>query len=479
MTKYKFDTVQVATNFSYGNATTIDYQGLSFIDNNLSNPCVNLAYHFEQTGASGQVVSISNLPDNIVNCYGTFQNSYHLTHVDKVPASVVNMSYAFRNCYNLTTTPNMSNCTNVTDMSYAFYYCNNITEAPDLTNCTNLTNIYRCFAYDYALRTAPVIPNSVTNICNILQGCTNITAFPTIPNTITNLDYSFEQCRNVTTVGYNISSEVTSMNHTFARCEGLKGNIFIESNKITSAVSCFANTTVNKNVYIPYTYANGTESATHAAFIAAGYDEAGTSCGVNLKDIATYVPPVKYDFSDANGSTRTFSWSKDLSTPVSADCDDVTSVTCDGITYGANCSLGTTSMNDRLTIAHTTNNEAAPGDESYVGFLFNVTKGMFKPKVLSFNVSKNGTSGGSVMVTMKFNSSEEVTVATLPTIARNSETPSYTDTTIDLTQFDMGASKGTVMIKFYLYNQGSTKTFSLFNVSLQGLLKNGSHIEIV
>ena len=269
------------------------------------------------------------------------------------------------------------------------------------------------------------------------------------------------------------------MNHTFARCEGLKGNIFIESNKITSAVSCFANTTVNKNVYIPYTYANGTESATHAAFIAAGYDEAGTSCGVNLKDIATYVPPVKYDFSDANGSTRTFSWSKDLSTPVSADCDDVTSVTCDGITYGANCSLGTISMNDRLTIAHTTNNEAAPGDESYVGFLFNVTKGMFKPKVLSFNVSKNGTSGGSVMVTMKFNSSEEVTVVTLPTIARNSETPSYTDTTIDLTQFDMGASKGTVMIKFYLYNQGSTKTFSLFNVSLQGLLKNGSHIEIV
>ena len=120
MTKYKFDTVQVATNFSYGNATTIDYQGLSFIDNNLSNPCVNLAYHFEQTGASDKVVSISNLPDNIVNCYGTFQNSYHLTHVDKVPANVVNMSYAFRNCHNLTTTPNMSNCTNVTDMSYAF-----------------------------------------------------------------------------------------------------------------------------------------------------------------------------------------------------------------------------------------------------------------------------------------------------------------------------------------------------------------------
>jgi hypothetical protein len=50
-------------------------------------------------------------------------------------------------------------------------------------------------------------------------------------------------------------------------------------------------TTKTKNVYIPFTYENGVNTATYNSFISAGYNENGTNCGVYLKDINTYVDP--------------------------------------------------------------------------------------------------------------------------------------------------------------------------------------------
>ena len=97
---------------------------------------------------------------------------------------------------------------------------------------------------------------------------------------------------------------------------------------------------------------------------------------------------------------------------------------------------------------------------------------MFKPQTLSFDIRKNGTDGGSALISILFdNFDEEVDICTLDTIARNNRDPDHTHADIDLTAFNLGASCGTVVGEFYLYNQGNTKTFSLYNVNLTGLLK--------
>ena len=45
------------------------------------------------------------------------------------------------------------------------------------------------------------------------------------------------------------------------------------------------NTSLTKNVYIPFTYQNRESTPTYNAFISAGYDEFGTKNGVYLMDI--------------------------------------------------------------------------------------------------------------------------------------------------------------------------------------------------
>jgi hypothetical protein len=56
------------------------------------------------------------------------------------------------------------------------------------------------------------------------------------------------------------------MQWTFGRCNNLS-NIYIRSNKITIAASCFQYTTKTKNVYIPFTYKeNGVNTLTYNSF---------------------------------------------------------------------------------------------------------------------------------------------------------------------------------------------------------------------
>jgi hypothetical protein len=57
----------------------------------------------------------------------------------------------------------------------------------------------------------------------------------------------------------------------FAWCTNLIGNIYIGSENITNAEACFYNTALEKNVYIPFTYANGVNTLTYNAFTNYGY----------------------------------------------------------------------------------------------------------------------------------------------------------------------------------------------------------------
>ena len=74
----------------------------------------------------------------------------------------------------------------------------------------------------------------------------------------------------------------------FDGCANLTGDIIIGSNIITNANRCFANTSLDKNVYIPFYYSNGMVSATYNAFISAGYSETERKDGVLLKKLRNY-----------------------------------------------------------------------------------------------------------------------------------------------------------------------------------------------
>lgn len=101
---------------------------------------------------------------------------------------------------------------------------------------------------------------------------------------------AFINCSNLTEVT-NINTSITNLNKTFQGCTNLTGNIYIESSAITNATDAFLNTTLRKDVYIPFKNENSQYTTTYNTFIAAGYDTLGTKHGVYLKDIN---PPVTY-----------------------------------------------------------------------------------------------------------------------------------------------------------------------------------------
>ena len=75
------------------------------------------------------------------------------------------------------------------------------------------------------------------------------------------------------------------MFYTFAWCDNLSNDINIESEIITNASNCFEGTSLEKNVYIPFTYANGVNTLTYNAFKDAGYSNDTRKDGVLLIDI--------------------------------------------------------------------------------------------------------------------------------------------------------------------------------------------------
>ena len=73
------------------------------------------------------------------------------------------------------------------------------------------------------------------------------------------------------------------MSSTFSSCTNLGSQIYILSQNITYAVDCFYNTSLPKDVYIPYTYDNGEYTKTYNSFNIAGYF--GGINGVTMHDL--------------------------------------------------------------------------------------------------------------------------------------------------------------------------------------------------
>ena len=185
---------------------------------------------------SGTTTTASNTP---------FFNNPNAVSVDlqSVPFVSNNMYRAFNNCRNLVSVKGINQ--NVTSMSWTFF------------SCTSLNQNVQ-------------IPNSVTNMFYTFWGCLNLNQNIQIPNSVTNMHSTFSSCTNLNQ-NIQIPNSVTNMVNTFYGCNDLQGTINILSNQITDVKNCFYGTSLPKNVYIPFKYSNGVNSATFNSFVSAGY----------------------------------------------------------------------------------------------------------------------------------------------------------------------------------------------------------------
>ena len=200
------------------------------------------------------LLSVTNINQNISSMVGTFENCYNMATQPIIPDSVVNMHQTFYNC-SLLLSGKISN--NAQDLSQTFYNCSslfNTTKFPD-----SVVNMHQTFYNCSNLVTTFDIPNNVQDLSQAFYNCSNITQFPNITNTV-NIYQSFDGCSNI------------------------YGDIYIHSEIITNATDCFANTSLEKNVYIPFQN-NGVNTLTYNSFINAGYKTDQRVNGVLLFDI--------------------------------------------------------------------------------------------------------------------------------------------------------------------------------------------------
>ena len=135
------------------------------------------------------------------------------------------------------------------------------------TNTQNMSNMFRGF---FKINVPITIPNGVTNMSYTFRTCYNFNQNIQIPNSVTSMYQTFYWCANLNQ-NIQIPNSVTDMYATFFSCTNLQGTINVLSNQITNAVSCFSSTSLPKNVYIPFKYSNGVNSATFNSFVSAGY----------------------------------------------------------------------------------------------------------------------------------------------------------------------------------------------------------------
>ena len=237
-----------------------------------------------------------------------FANNTNITSVNLNYKPWVNnsMSHAFSNCSSLEVVTNISN--SVVNLQRTFYNCINLTSVSALPNICD-GNLGGTFRECRSIQNIPALPNSVIgnmySMGSTFYNCVNLVNAPEIPEWVKTLDNTFYNCTNLTNIP-TIPNSVNFFGGVFDGCVNLAGNIYINSMNITDATNCFANTSLTKNVYIPFTYENSINTVTYNAFTTAGYDTRGTQHGVYLKDInapITYLNVEDYSYtSDVNNN---------------------------------------------------------------------------------------------------------------------------------------------------------------------------------
>ena len=166
------------------------------------------------------------LKDGIDYTSGPLSWNASITSVDLANTSFINnsMAYAFDYCDKLVTVTNMPE--GITNMACCYAQCNNLTTFPDVPD--TVTNLEWAFSYCNKLTTAPKLSNYTYDATSVFAGCKNLITTPNIPASVAEFSYGFSDCPKLT------------------------GNIVIEAPDIRMADACFNNTSLTKNVYIPF-----------------------------------------------------------------------------------------------------------------------------------------------------------------------------------------------------------------------------------
>ena len=274
----------------------------------------------------GTITKLDHIPNGVMYMQNTFEYCYNLTDAPTIPNSVINMNSAFALCNSLTNVPSISQ--NVENMSFTFASCSNLASIPNipasvknmsyaLQGCTSLgdviieseqvTNATHCFRSTTATKNVyiPFTKKMVENyrisvktsigghtipcFVNTLTGEATLTADTEddlkkilgLPTDVTS--YTFTQC-TINEETSKITTVVTYTPVTMTTGLDIGGGIGgINPSQQTISLNQTFTRLSNEDTYVP----SLEPTETYNAFVNAGYDENGTSCGVYLKDINT------------------------------------------------------------------------------------------------------------------------------------------------------------------------------------------------
>jgi hypothetical protein len=261
--------------------SNVDFNNVNFVNNSIRNILSD----------GENLLSVSNINDNITDMSFAFQNCNNLTSFSEIPQSVTNLYYTFSGCSNLTTVAPIpyqvhtlegafSGCSNLTfanieatsvsSLENTFSNCRSLEHTPTIPN--HIINLNNTFSHCYNLKTVtdlpqdaqymhntfqncenlttvPAIPEYVTDISGAFANCSMLERAPALPNNIYNMDKTFWNCPNLKGVR-SLPTSVQSLYGTFANCSNIT-ELYISSPNITNATEIFNGATGSRNVYIP------------------------------------------------------------------------------------------------------------------------------------------------------------------------------------------------------------------------------------
>ena len=297
-------------NYTFSNCTNLHDIKINCNSNTIMNctfyNCINLS-------------NMPQIPENISSMYNVFFNCTNLVNTTSISNKMVNMNYTFRNCINLVNAPDMSNATNVINMVGIFSNCTNLSEPPVISS--NIINMSYAFYNCQNLKNIPTLPDTINSMSYTFYNCQFINNISTVPSNIVNINGIFKNCTNlVNAPDMSNCNNIINISEAFDGCTNLTGDIIIGSNTITNANSCFSNTSLDKNVYIPFYYENGQHTQSYNAFNTFGYSDIYRMHGVTLfdKDIQNKLSEWTY-YENTNGVTSLYNYigtSENVSMPL-------------------------------------------------------------------------------------------------------------------------------------------------------------------
>lgn len=222
-------------------------------DDNYINTTIGHVTAFLKVNDFIKRINFNNVPSYTPSYGVSFSNYPELERVNNYPPNL-EASVTFMNCPKLTDIGTVPNNTNTIQI----YYCNSFNQNFPIPDSVTDIKIFNGTSFNQNIQ----LPNNLTKIW--FSNCTSFNQNIQIPNSITDMQYAFQYCTSLNQ-NIQIPNSVTMMSCTFTECTSLT-NITILSENVSSCTSCFFNTSIPKNVYLPFTYINGVNTITYNTF---------------------------------------------------------------------------------------------------------------------------------------------------------------------------------------------------------------------